>query len=70
MNETTRRYLTSSLTTFVATFLTVLGAQISMAGTVEFTFAFWSGLAILAVRAGVKAVLEQIPTLGSGDKKA
>lgn len=70
MNETFKRYLVSSLSTFLATFLSVLGAQISMAGHVEFTFAFWSGIAIVAVRAATKAVVEAIPTFGSADKKA
>ena len=70
MNDTTKRYLVSSLTTFLATFLTTIGAQISMAGQVEFTFAFWAGVAIVAVRVATKAVVEAIPTLGSADKKA
>lgn len=70
MNPTIQRYLVSSLTTFLSMFLTVLGAQIAMAGTVEFTFAFWAGIAIIAVRAGTKAVVEAIPTFGSADKKS
>lgn len=69
MNDTLRRYLVSSLTTFLAVLLTTLGAQITLAGTVEFNFAFWAGVLTIAVRAATKAVVEAIPTLGSADKR-
>ncbi len=69
MNDVTRRYLVSSLTTFIAMFATTVGAQLTLAGTVEFTFAFWAGVITIAVRAAIKAVVESIPLLGSADKK-
>lgn len=69
MNSTLRRYLVSSLTTFLTSFLGILALQISAAGTVEFTYAFWFGVITIAARAAIKAVVEAVPTLGSADKK-
>lgn len=69
MNDTLKRYLVSSLTTFLTSFFGILALQISAAGTIEFTYAFWFGIATIAARAAIKAVVEAIPTLGSADKK-
>lgn len=70
MNETLRRYLVSSLTTFLTMFFSVLAMQITAAGSIEFTSAFWIGVLSVAARAAVKAVIEAVPTLGgSADKK-
>lgn len=64
MNPTIQRYLVSSLTTFLTSFLGILALQISAAGNVEFTYAFWFGVVGVAARAAIKAVIEAIPTLG------
>jgi len=71
MNETTKRYIISSVTTFLAVFLTTLGAQLQVSGGIEFTQAFFFGAVIIASRAGVKSVVENLPLLGNkmtGDK--
>lgn len=69
MNDTLKRYLVSSLTTFLTSFLGILALQISAAGTVEFTYAFWFGIIGVAARAAIKAAVEAVPTLGSADKR-
>lgn len=69
MNPVLKRYLVSSLTTFLTTFLSVAALQIQAAGGVELTSAFFVGIAGVAIRAAFKAVVEAIPTLGSADKK-
>lgn len=60
MNSTLKRYLVSALTTFSATFLTVLGAQVSMGafsnGSV--TWAIFASVIMVAVRAATKAAIE------------
>ena len=68
MNDTMKRYLVSSLTTFLAVFLTTVGAQISTIGQVEFTYAFFISIVLIGIRAATKAVVESIPTLGKADK--
>jgi len=57
-------WLSSSLQTFLATFLTVSGATLSSG--IQWSWAFWGSLAMVAVRAGLKAVLQKtsIPILG------
>ena len=68
MNDTMKRYLVSSLTTFLAVFLTTVGAQIGTIGQVEFTYAFFISIVLIGIRAATKAVVESIPTLGKADK--
>ena len=62
-------WLSSSIQTFLATFLTVAGA--TLASGIEWTTAFWGALALTAVRAAIKAVFAKstIPILG-GVKKS
>jgi len=68
MNPTLQRYLVSALTTFSATLLTVLGAQISSGvftnGSV--TWALVASVIMVAVRAATKAVIESFTPV-SGD---
>lgn len=68
LNPTVKRYLVSTLTTFLSVFLTTLGAQIAVAGTIEPTFAFAVSVLMVAARAGIKAAVEAVPTFGSADK--
>jgi hypothetical protein len=65
MSEKTREFIASAIQTFVATFLTVFGATLAN-GSIEWTVAFWGSIAMVAVRAAVKAVLQQttVPALG------
>lgn len=63
-----RRYALSSLTTFLAFFLLSLGTQLQMAGEMEFTSSFFFGMISVAVRAGVKAVVEMMPAVIAGVK--
>lgn len=70
MNEALRRYLVSSLTTFLATFFTVIGAQLMATNSIEFTWPFIVSIVLIAARAAVKAVVEAIPVLGGkADRK-
>ena len=64
MNDTIRRYLVSSLTTFSSTLFTVIGAQLMLAGTIQFNWAFFVGIFMVAVRSAFKVTLEAIPALG------
>jgi hypothetical protein len=68
LTEKQVEWLSSSLQTFLATFLTVAGATLS--NGVEWSWAFWGSLAMVAVRAGLKAMLQKtsFPLLG-GIKK-
>jgi hypothetical protein len=65
MSENTKAFIVSAIQTFVATFLSVLGATLAT-GSVEWTGAFWSSILLVAVRAAVKAVFQKtsIPILG------
>lgn len=57
MNPTLKRYLLSSLTTFITVAAATLSVQLS-AGVVQWTWAFWFSVIIVVVRAGIKAVVE------------
>lgn len=61
LNPTTKRYLLSSLTTFVTVGAATLAAQLS-SGTIEWTSSFWVAIVIVVVRAGFKAVIEGFAT--------
>ena len=65
MSENTRVWLASSIQTFVATFLSAGGSSL-INGDIAWTGAFWAGIILVAVRAGIKAVFEKstIPALG------
>lgn len=64
MNPIIQKYLVSSLITFVAMFLTTLGAQLTLVHGADLNYAFIVSLVLVAARAASKAVLESIPTLG------
>jgi len=66
MNPTLKRYLVSSVTTFVTMFLIALGAFISAEGVVEWTASFWFAAGTSAMRIAVKAVVEA--NIGNADK--
>lgn len=57
MNDTIKRYLISSTTTFLATFFGSLALQFQNGG-MYFTGAFVLSLLAIAARAGIKAVVE------------
>lgn len=60
MNPTVKRYLVSSVTTFVTMFLIALGAFVADAGAVEWTSAFWFAGITTGIRAAFKAVVESL----------
>lgn len=64
MSDTTKAFCASAIQTFLATFLTVAGGTI--ASGVEWSSAFWIGIAITASRAALKAIFQttSIPILG------
>ena len=68
MNPTLKRYIVSSLTTFLTTFLSVAALQLQAAGQIELTSTFFLGVAAVAIRAAIKAVVEAVPTLGKADR--
>lgn len=71
MNETLKRYLVSSITTFCAMFFSTLALQLTAGAITPETLTLNALISVgaVAVRAGIKAVVEAVPTLGSADKK-
>jgi hypothetical protein len=65
LNQNQLNWVASSLQTFVSSFLTVLGATLAN-GNIEWTWAFWGAISMVAVRAAIKAVFQNttIPALG------
>lgn len=68
MNPTVKRYIVSSITTFITVFITTAGLFVAAEGTVVWDVSFWSALLVAAARAGVKAVVEALPNAGVADK--
>ncbi|MBI4128624.1 MAG: hypothetical protein HY460_01115 [Parcubacteria group bacterium] len=60
ISEDTKRWLVSSIVTFLATFLVALGTNIGNLGTEAVTSSALAGIVLLAVRAGIKAVTEAL----------
>lgn len=58
MNLTLKRYLMSSLTTFITIFLATISIQVSGASGVLWSTTFWFTVALTAFRAAVKGVVE------------
>lgn len=58
MNPTLKRYLVSSLVTFLTAFCVVLVAQIDNLSLETFKDGSWLGVIFLCGRAGIKAVAE------------
>ncbi len=58
-NETFKRYLLSSLTTFITTGVGALAMQLS-ANAIQWTGTFWLAVGAVVVRAGFKAVIENL----------
>ena len=69
MNEALKAHLLSGLQTFVATFLTVLGSSVALAGTADWSAAFVGSLALAAVRAAVKEVFARFAPVALGGRK-
>lgn len=66
MSDTTKRHVVSGLQTFAAAAILDVSAQLSVIGHIEWTSAFFVALLGVAIRAGIKAVVEM--TMGaSGD---
>jgi VIT1/CCC1 family predicted Fe2+/Mn2+ transporter len=68
LTDKQKEWIASSIQTFLATFLTVAGTTLSSG--IQWSWVFWGSLAMVAVRAAVKAVLAKtpVPILG-GVKK-
>lgn len=60
MNPTVKRYLVSSVTTFVTMFIISIAAFVADAGSVEWTSAFWFAGITTGIRAAFKAVVESL----------
>ena len=58
MNETLKRYLWSSLQTFLAVFLTTLGALISTLDWANISWAAIFSIGAVALRTAIKAAIE------------
>lgn len=58
--QTVKRYFLSSVITFVSTFLTVLAMNVGNLSPQAFSFAAVSGMLLVALRAGTKAVMEAV----------
>jgi len=68
MNPIIKEHILSAVQTFAATFLLVVGTTLS-SGTVEWTSAFWSALALSAARAALKEVLARFAPVSLGGRK-
>lgn len=57
------RYSVSTVITFLAGFFGAIATMMSVleAGDVSFTYAFWSGMLLAGLRAGIKATVEGLP---------
>lgn len=55
----TKENVVSTLNTFLATFIAVLGVQLSSGMPIEWTATFWFPVLVAAVRAGVKAIVSR-----------
>lgn len=58
MNDTLKRYLLSSSTTFLTAFFGSLALQLGNGSPMQFTGAFFLSLVAIAVRAGIKVLVE------------
>lgn len=58
MSPTVQRYVLSSIVTFLATFFLVFGTNLEMSGSVAVSGSLIAGIALTALRAAVKAVIE------------
>jgi len=65
LTENQKAWIASSIQTFVSSFLTVFGSTLAT-GSIEWTVAFWGSIAMVAVRAAIKAVFQttSFPVLG------
>lgn len=66
MNTIVQERLISAATTFITVFIVTLGAQVQLAGTIEFTFAFWSAVIIAAARVALKEAALCLIKVGKG----
>lgn len=64
MNPVLKERLVSAATTFVTVFLVTLGAQVQLAGQVEFTFAFFASVIVAAARVAIKEAFVGLVKLG------
>lgn len=69
MSDATKEKLVSAGYTFASTFILVLASSITVVGSLEWTTAFWGGLALAALRAGIKAVIGIYVPVALGGKK-
>lgn len=68
MNPILKEHLISASQTFLATFLSVLGATLAQ-GDIVWTGAFWSGVILVAVRAGIKELIARFATPTFGGRR-
>jgi len=68
MSPVVREHLVSAVQTFLATFLVVVGETVK-SGSVEWTTAFWSAVALTAARAGLKEVFARFAPVSLGGRK-
>ena len=66
-----KEHIISAANTFLAAALTVLAISFVESPTIEWSTAFWGGIILAAVRAGVKALLVTLApkVLGTPKKK-
>lgn len=65
MSDKTIEFIASASQTFVSSFLMVLGTTLAN-GDIQWTWAFWGAVGMIALRAAIKAVFQKttIPALG------
>lgn len=69
MSDELKKVLISVGLTFGSTFLTVLGSALLTVGDVPWNFALVGALLVSALRAGIKAIVEQGVPVRLGGKK-
>ena len=68
MTTQQEQFIASAIQTFLASFLTTLGAGLTT-GSIQWSWAFWGALILTGVRAALKAVFAQTSAPLLGGKK-
>ena len=69
MSDTLKVRLISCTNTFVSAFLLAVATSLSMGGVVEWTTAFWIGLAMTGARAGLAELVKQVTPTRLGGRR-
>lgn len=69
MSDQLKVRLISAANTFTTAFLLTIATSISMVGVIEWTTAFWVGIAMAGVRAGIAELVKSFTPVKLGGRK-